>query len=111
MLSVTGHPRCHTSTIVFESPGWLRSSRINDGGARSSRSFVGHSVTQGASIVLLGMSPIVEISDSVELCLALSVQHLKSGRQIALREGDWHVLNSEAPARVAPTGQTQGELA
>jgi hypothetical protein len=34
------------------------------------------------------MSPIVEISDSVELLLALSVQHLKSGRQIAMREDD-----------------------
>jgi len=47
-----------------------------------------HSVTQGASIVLLGMSPIVEMSDSTELRLTLSAQHLKSGRQIALREGD-----------------------
>jgi len=38
--AVIVHLRCHASTIVFESPGWLRSSRINDGGARSSRSFV-----------------------------------------------------------------------
>jgi hypothetical protein len=30
--------------------------------------FVGHFVTQGASIVLLGISPIVEISVSAELC-------------------------------------------
>ena len=48
--------------------------------------FVGHLVKQGSSIVLHGMSPIVEISDSVELRLALSVQHLKPGLQIALRE-------------------------
>ena len=27
------------------------------------------------------------------------------------RQHERHVLNSEAPARVAPTGQTQGELA
>jgi hypothetical protein len=26
--------------------------------------------------------------------------------QIAMGEGDWHVLNSEAPARVATFGQT-----
>jgi len=43
-------------------------------------------VTTGASTVLHGISPIVEISDSVELRLALSVQHLKPGLQIALRE-------------------------
>jgi hypothetical protein len=44
--------------------------------------------TQGASTVLHGSSPIVEISGSVELCLALCVQRLKPGPQIALREGD-----------------------
>jgi hypothetical protein len=43
-------------------------------------------VTTGASTLLHGISPIVEISDSVELRLALSVQHLKPGLQIALRE-------------------------
>jgi hypothetical protein len=49
--------------------------------------FVGHFVTQGTSIVLLGMSSIVEIS-TIELCLALSVQQPKLGHQIALREAD-----------------------
>jgi hypothetical protein len=58
------HLRCHKSTIVFERPRWLRSSRINDGVSKTFPLFVGHFVTQGASIVLLGMSPIVEISDS-----------------------------------------------
>jgi hypothetical protein len=72
----------------FESPSWIRFSRINDGVSKTFPPLVGHFVTQGASIVLLGMSPIVEISDSVELCLVLSVQHLKAGGQIALREGD-----------------------
>jgi len=32
--------------------------------SQTSPLFVGYFVTQGASIVLLGMSPIVEISDS-----------------------------------------------
>jgi len=38
--------------------------RINDGVSQTFPLFVGYFVTQGASIVLLGMSPIVEISDS-----------------------------------------------
>jgi hypothetical protein len=41
------HLRCHTSTIVFESPGWLRFSRINDGVSKIFPLFVGHFVTQG----------------------------------------------------------------
>ena len=35
-----------------------------------------------------GFSLIAEISNSVELCLALSVQHLKHGCQIAFVYGD-----------------------
>jgi hypothetical protein len=31
--------------------------------------------------------------------------------ELPCRQHERHVLNSEAPARVAPTGQTQGELA
>jgi hypothetical protein len=50
--------------------------------------FISDSKAEGISIVLPGFSLIAEISNSVELCLALSVQHLKPGRQIALREGD-----------------------
>jgi hypothetical protein len=59
-VAVAVHLRCHKST----SPGWLRVSPINDGVNKTFPLFVGHFVRQGASIVLLGMSPIVEISDS-----------------------------------------------
>jgi len=38
--------------------------RINDGESKNFPLFVGHFDTQGASIVLLGISPIVEASDS-----------------------------------------------
>jgi hypothetical protein len=31
--------------------------------------------------------------------------------ELPCRQHERHVLNSEAPARVAPTGQSQGELA
>jgi len=48
----------------LESPSWIRFSRINDGVSKTFPLFVGHFVTQGASTVLLGISPIVEISDS-----------------------------------------------
>jgi hypothetical protein len=48
----------------FSKPRWLRLSRINDGVNKTFHLFVGQVVRQGASIVLLGMSPIVEISDS-----------------------------------------------
>jgi len=58
------HLRGHKSTIFFESPNWIRFSRINDGVSKTFPLFVGYFVTLGASIVLLGMSPIVEISDS-----------------------------------------------
>ena len=34
-----------------------------------------------------------------------------SRSELPCRQHERHVLNSEAPARVAPTGQTQGELA
>jgi hypothetical protein len=63
-VPIAVHLRCHKSTIVFESPSWLRFSRINDGVSKSFPLFAGHFVTQGASIVLLGMSPIVEMSGS-----------------------------------------------
>jgi len=53
-----------TSRRLFSKPSWLRFSRINDGVSKTFPLFVGYFVTQGASIVLLGMSPIVEISDS-----------------------------------------------
>jgi hypothetical protein len=52
----------HKSTIVFERPGWIRFSRVNDGVSRTFPLFVGQVVTQGAIIVLPGKSPIVEIS-------------------------------------------------
>jgi hypothetical protein len=58
------HLRCHKSTTVFESPSWIRSSRINDGVSKTFPLFVGHFVTQGASLVLHGSSPIGEISGS-----------------------------------------------
>jgi len=58
------HLRGHKSTIFFESPNWIRFSRINDGVSKTFPLFVGYFVTLGASIVLFGMSPIVEISDS-----------------------------------------------
>jgi hypothetical protein len=60
-VAVAVHLRCHKST----SPTWLRVSRINDAVNKTFPLFVGHFVSQGASIVLLGMSPIVEISDSL----------------------------------------------
>jgi hypothetical protein len=63
-IAVAVHLRCHTSTKVFDISDWLRLSRINDGVSKTFPLFVGHVVTQGASIVLLGISPIVEISDS-----------------------------------------------
>jgi len=43
---------------------------------------------KGANIVLPGISPIVEISDSVRRRLTLSVQHFKYGREIAVRWSD-----------------------
>jgi hypothetical protein len=50
--------------LFFESLSRLRFSRINDGVSKTFSLFVGHFVTQKESIVLPGMSPIVEISDS-----------------------------------------------
>jgi len=63
-IAVAVHLRCHTSTKVFEISDWLRLSRINDGVSKTFPLFVGHFVTQGASIVLPGISPIVEVSCS-----------------------------------------------
>src|SRR5579863_2546612 len=65
------HLRCHKSTVVFQKPGWHRFS-----GNKRWRSKIFPRIrwpfpTPGASIVLHGMSPIVEISDSAELCLDL----------------------------------------
>jgi hypothetical protein len=60
MVAFTVHLRGHKSI----SSSWLRISRINDGVNKTVPLFVGHFVRQGASIVLLGISPIVEISDS-----------------------------------------------
>jgi hypothetical protein len=48
----------------FQSPSWLRFIRVNDGVSKAFPLFVGHLVTYGASIVLLEMSPIVEMPDS-----------------------------------------------
>jgi hypothetical protein len=62
MAVLTVHLRCHNSTIVIESPGWIRFSRMNDSVSKTFPMFAGHFGTQGASIVLPGMSPIVEIS-------------------------------------------------
>ena len=62
-VAVAVHLRCHKST----SPTWLRVSRINDAVSKTFPLFVSHFVKQGASIVLLGMSPIVEISDSLAI--------------------------------------------
>jgi hypothetical protein len=59
-VAVAVHLRYRKST----SPSWLRISRINDGVKKTFPLFVGHFVRQGASIVLIGMSPIVEISGS-----------------------------------------------
>jgi hypothetical protein len=44
------HLRCHTSTKVFDISDWLRLSRINDGVSKTFPLFVGHFVTQGASL-------------------------------------------------------------
>jgi hypothetical protein len=62
MAALTVHLRCHKPTIVFESPSWIRFSRISEGVSKTFPMFAGHFGTQGASIVLPGMSPIVEIS-------------------------------------------------
>ena len=106
-VAVAVHLRCHKST----SPSWLRISRINDGVNKTFPLFVGHFVMQGREHCSARNVANCRIIGQLSYALALSVQHLRPGHQIALREGDWHVLNSEAPARVAPTGQTQGELA
>jgi hypothetical protein len=50
--------------LFFEGPSWLRFNRISDGPSKTFPLLAGHFVMQGASMVLLGMSPIVEIPDS-----------------------------------------------
>src|SRR5258708_35241790 len=57
------HLRCHKSTVVFK-PGWLRFSRINNGGTRYLPLFVGHFVTQGDGIALLCIARVAELSAS-----------------------------------------------
>jgi len=58
------HLRGQKSAIFFESPSWIGSSQINDGVSKPFPLFGGHFFTQGEIIVLLGISPIVEISGS-----------------------------------------------
>ena len=64
-----------------------------------------HLTSHGVSFALLqGQLLATEISRSAFLDRA-------SRAERPCRQHERHVLNSEAPARVAPTGQTQGELA
>jgi hypothetical protein len=82
------HLRCHKSTVSFQ-----KTQLASFWSDKRWRSKIFPLIRwpfrdAGREHYLYGMSPIVEISDSVELRLALSVQHLKSGRQIALRESD-----------------------
>jgi hypothetical protein len=58
------HLHCHKSTVIFRKHNWLRLSRVNDGVSKTFPLFVGRFVTQGASIVLIGISSIVEFSGS-----------------------------------------------
>jgi hypothetical protein len=61
--------------------------------------------SRGVSFALLrGQLPAGEISRSA---FADRASRAESPR----RQHERHVLNSDAPARVAPIGQTQGELA
>jgi hypothetical protein len=48
----------------LKAPAGFAFSRINDGLGKAFPLFVSHFITQGASIVLRGISPIVETSDS-----------------------------------------------
>jgi hypothetical protein len=59
--------------------------------------------SRGVSFALLQLQLRTEISRSAFLGRA-------SRAERPCRQHERHVLNSEAPARVAPTGQTQGEL-
>jgi hypothetical protein len=58
------HLRCHKSTVVFERPQLASFSRTNDGVSKMFPLFARQFVTQGASIVLLGISAVVEMPGS-----------------------------------------------
>jgi hypothetical protein len=73
--------------LFFESLSRLRFSRINDGVSKTLSLFVGHFVTQKESMFCPECRQLAKYR-TVELCLTLSVQHLKPGYQIAFREGD-----------------------
>jgi len=59
--------------------------------------FVVRSGGAGSAVARRLTTPTITRSDS---------PRVRTKSEIALREGDWHVLNSEAPGRVTPIGQT-----
>jgi hypothetical protein len=63
-------------------------SRINDGLSKAFPLFVGHFRHAGARALFCTEVRQLSKYRSVEPCLALSVQHLKPGHQIALLKGD-----------------------